>query len=73
MNWKKQLVKKDYKKYLEREQQQLYHRIGTLKFGDNIYTINSSKIGNLTQKIYDTLTGIQSGKEKDIFNWTQKV
>lgn len=47
--------------------------IGTLKFGDNIYTINSSKIGNLTQKIYDTLTGIQSGKEKDIFNWTQKV
>ena len=47
--------------------------IGTLKFGNNIYTINSSKIGNLTQKIYDTLTGIQSGKEKDIFKWTEKV
>ena len=40
---------------------------------NNIYTINSSKIGNLTQKIYDTLTGIQSGKEKDIFKWTEKV
>ena len=47
--------------------------VGTLKFENNIYTINSSKIGILTQKIYDTLTGIQSGKEKDIFNWIEKI
>lgn len=47
--------------------------VGKLKFEDEVYTINSNKIGQLTQKIYDTLTGIQSGSKKDIFNWIEKV
>src|SRR5699024_6099907 len=32
--------------------------------------VNNYEIGDLTQKIYNTLTGIQYGTEEDIFNWT---
>ena len=35
--------------------------------------INDGKIGTLSQKIYDTITGIQSGKIEDSMNWTVEV
>ena len=44
--------------------------IGELKYGDNVMTINNGEIGELSQKIYDSLTGIQWGKLEDTFNWT---
>lgn len=47
--------------------------IGHLKWGDEIMTINGGEIGALSQKLYDTLTGIQWGKIKDEFGWTVEV
>lgn len=47
--------------------------IGQLKWNDEILEINNGEIGALSQKLYDTLTGIQWGKQKDTFNWTVEV
>ena len=47
--------------------------IGKLEYKDKIFTINDGKIGEVTQLLYDTLTGIQWGKIEDSFGWTQKV
>ena len=47
--------------------------IGHLKWGDDIMEINNGEIGPLSQKLYDTLTGIQWGKIKDEFGWTVEV
>ena len=35
--------------------------------------ISGGKIGELTQKLYDTLTGIQWGTEPDPYGWTVPV
>ena len=47
--------------------------IGELAYKDQIYTINDGKIGAVTQKLYDTLTGIQWGKCEDTESWTHPV
>ena len=47
--------------------------IGELCYKDVKYTINGGKIGEVTQKLYDTLTGIQWGEVKDDFGWTVPV
>ena len=47
--------------------------IGELCYKDNKYTINNGQIGEVTQMLYDTLTGIQWGKIEDDFGWTQLV
>ncbi|MEA5050487.1 MAG: branched-chain amino acid aminotransferase [Oscillospiraceae bacterium] len=47
--------------------------IGELKVNDVRMTINGGKIGPVSQKLYDTLTGIQWGKIPDTFGWTQKI
>lgn len=47
--------------------------VGTLKFGDNVFEINNGKIGNVSQKIYDTITGIQTGKVEDTFGWCVEI
>ena len=47
--------------------------IGMLAWNDEKYTINEGKTGELSKKIYDTITGIQYGKIKDPFNWTQPI
>lgn len=47
--------------------------IGELKYGDLVMEINHNEIGELSQKLYDTLTGIQWGKVEDTFHWTEKV
>ena len=44
--------------------------IGELCYKDVKYPINNGKIGAVTQKLYDTLTGIQWGEIKDEFGWT---
>ena len=44
--------------------------IGELKWGDEIMSINNGEIGPVSQKLYDTLTGIQWGKIADPFGWT---
>jgi len=47
--------------------------IGELCYKDVKYTVNGGKIGDLTQHLYDTLTGIQWGKIEDKFGWTVEV
>lgn len=43
--------------------------VGHLKWGDKIMEINDNKIGEISQKLYDTMTGIQYGKVEGKFNW----
>ncbi len=47
--------------------------IGKLAYGDDEYEINEGKIGEVTQKLYDLLTGIQWGKKQDTFGWVYKL
>ena len=47
--------------------------IGRLMYEDKEYVINGEAIGPVTQKLYDTLTGIQWGKIADQFGWSVKV
>ena len=47
--------------------------IGELCYKDVKYTVNGGKIGEVTQHLYDTLTGIQWGKIADPFGWTMPV
>ncbi len=44
--------------------------IGELCYKDVQYTVNNGQIGEVTQHLYDTLTGIQWGKLEDTFGWT---
>ena len=47
--------------------------IGRLMYQDKEYIINSEKIGEVTQKLYDILTGIQWGKAEDSYGWIYKI
>jgi len=47
--------------------------MGELNYNGKVITINDSKIGELSQRIYDTVTGIQTGVVEDSFNWTVEV
>ena len=47
--------------------------IGELAEGDEKVTINAGKIGPVTQRLYDELTGIQWGRIADTHGWTMKV
>ena len=47
--------------------------VGTLAFKDEVYKINGGKIGETSQWLYDTLTGIQWGKIEDEMGWVVPV
>ena len=47
--------------------------IGRLSYKDVEYKVNNGAIGPITQKLYDTLTGIQWGKTEDKYNWILKL
>ena len=47
--------------------------IGELMYKDVKYTVNDGKIGEVTQHLYDTLTGIQWGKIDDAYGWVQNL
>ena len=47
--------------------------IGVLAWEDRRVTINGGRIGDLSQKLYDTLTGIQWGREADPYGWSVKL
>lgn len=47
--------------------------VGELNWNGNKISINNGKIGELSQKLYDTITGIQFGKTEDFMNWTIEV
>ena len=43
--------------------------VGHLKYGDLVMEINDNKIGAISQKLYDTMTGMQYGKLADEMGW----
>ena len=47
--------------------------IGELSVDDVPYVVNGGKIGPITQRLYDELTGIQWGRRPDTFGWTEIV
>ncbi|MBO5210990.1 MAG: branched-chain amino acid aminotransferase [Clostridia bacterium] len=47
--------------------------IGELCYKGVKYPVNNGEIGEVTQMLYDTLTGIQWGKIEDKFGWTQLI
>ncbi len=47
--------------------------IGEFIYKEDSVKINDFKTGELTQKLYDYLTGIQWGKEEDKYGWTTVV
>jgi len=47
--------------------------VGELNWEGHIMTINDGKIGKISQKLYDSITGIQSGKLPDTMGWTVEV
>ncbi len=47
--------------------------VGKLRYVDEVFEIGGGKIGELTQRLYDEITGIQSGKLEDVRGWRQKV
>ena len=47
--------------------------IGHIKWGDLVMDINNNEIGEISQKLYDELTGIQWGRIPDRYNWIVEV
>ena len=49
-----------------------YLPVGTLRYEDR-EIVNNNEPGKITQKLYDTYTGIQSGKLEDKYGWRVEV
>ncbi len=47
--------------------------IRRLEYNNRVIEIGGGKTGEITQKLYDTLTGIQTGRLPDPFGWVVKV
>ncbi|MEN1967492.1 branched-chain amino acid aminotransferase [Lentibacillus sp. N15] len=47
--------------------------IGQLSWQDEDFIINQGKTGDIAKKLYDSLTGIQYGREADPFDWIVEV
>ncbi len=47
--------------------------VGSLRWEDNIMQVRDGGIGEFSQKFYDTVTGIQTGKVADELGWTVEV
>lgn len=47
--------------------------VGTLRYEDREIVINNNETGEITQKLYDTYTGIQNGSLEDKYGWRHVV
>ena len=47
--------------------------MGVLRYRCEEYAINGREVGAISQRLYDTITGIQTGKLEDTRGWTQRV
>ncbi len=47
--------------------------VGELKYNEDISIINDGKIGTLSQKFYDIITGVQFGQLPDSYGWIEKL
>ena len=46
--------------------------IGEFNWQDNKYVVNNGETGQLSKRLYDNLTGIQTGAIEDPFNWISR-
>ena len=47
--------------------------VGKLRYKDDVMTIGDGGIGAVSQRLYDTITGIQTGALKDPFGWRVEI
>jgi branched-chain amino acid aminotransferase len=47
--------------------------VGELAYKERQISINGGKIGELTQRLYDALLGIQYGEQPDPYGWMEDV
>ena len=47
--------------------------IGSIKYQEKDYQFSGSDVGKITRKLYDILTGIQFGDDKDEYGWITKL
>jgi branched-chain amino acid aminotransferase len=47
--------------------------VGKLCYKDETLQLSGGKVGRITQQLYDTLTGIQTGQLEDSFGWVRFV
>ena len=47
--------------------------VGKLRYKDEVFTIGDGTIGAYSQRLYDFITGVQTGKVEDEFGWRMKV
>lgn len=47
--------------------------VGHLRYVDEVFQIGNGGIGEISQRLYDTVTGIQLGRIKDTHGWTVEV
>lgn len=47
--------------------------VGTLRYENDVMEISGGGIGPVSQRLYDTVTGIQTGKLEDTHGWTVEV
>ena len=47
--------------------------VGELMWKDQRIIINNGEIGEISQSLYDTITGIQSGRLPDTYGWTVRL
>ena len=47
--------------------------VGRLVWGDKTLVVNNGEMGEVTQTLYETLTGIQTGKIEDKLGWIHEI
>ncbi|SDC64266.1 branched-chain amino acid aminotransferase [Paenibacillus sp. UNCCL117] len=47
--------------------------IGGIRWKGQLYPVGGGQVGELSQKLYDTITGIQRGMVRDVYGWTVNV
>ena len=47
--------------------------VGMMEYKGTDYVVNGGKMGEITKWLYDTITGIQSGRIEDKFGWVVKL
>lgn len=47
--------------------------IGELKYGDTVMTLSGGRIGEISQRLYDEITGIQRCEREDKYGWVYEV
>ncbi|MDX9785278.1 MAG: branched-chain amino acid aminotransferase [Desulfobacterales bacterium] len=47
--------------------------VGTLKYGDKVISVGDSRVGPISQRLFDELKAIQYGEAPDTLNWIEPV